>query len=130
MQPELVNSAIENKFDALLFHGTGLGHLPISDPEGDSIENAKLRLILEDFCAEDGIAVVVAQTINGPINLNVYSKGREQQEIGIIGHGSLCPPESALIKLHHLLSLGEGVDAVRNGWKEDLVGENPPYSKE
>lgn len=130
LQPELVNSAIENKFDALLFHGTGLGHLPISDPEGDSIENAKLRLILEDFCAEDGIAVVVAQTINGPINLNVYSKGREQQEIGIIGHGSLCPPESALIKLHHLLSLGEGVDAVRNGWKEDLVGENPPYSKE
>ena len=97
LQPELVNSAIENKFDALLFHGTGLGHLPISDPEGDSIENAKLRLILEDFCAEDGIAVVVAQTINGPINLNVYSKGREQQEIGIIGHGSLCPPESALI---------------------------------
>ena len=80
--PELVNSAIENKFDALLFHGTGLGHLPISDPEGDSIENAKLRLILEDFCAEDGIAVVVAQTINGPINLNVYSHAHQSWLLG------------------------------------------------
>ena len=130
LQPELVNAAIENKFDALLFHGTGLGHLPISDPEEDSIENRKLRVILEDYCAQDGIAVVVAQTINGPINLNVYSKGREQQEIGIIGHASLCPPESALIKLHHLLSLGEGNDAVRNGWMEDLVGENPPFARE
>ena len=130
LQPELVNFAIESKFDALLFHGTGLGHLPISDPEEDSLENVKLRVILEDFCADGGIAVVVAQTINGPINLNVYSKGRDQQEIGIIGHGSLCPPESALVKLHHLLSLGEGLDSIRRGWADDLVGENPPYSKE
>jgi len=31
LHSDLVNSAIELGYDALLFHGTGLGHLPISD---------------------------------------------------------------------------------------------------
>ena len=84
--------------------------------------------MLEDHISEGGVVVVVAQTVHGPINMNVYSKGREQQEIGVIGHGSLCPPGSALVKLHHLLSVG-GREAVIDGWGADLVGENPPYSR-
>ena len=73
--------------------------------------------MLEDHCANDGV-VVVAQTIHGPMNMNVYAKGREQQEMGIIGHGSLCPPGSALVKLHHLLSRGGGRETVAsNGLK-------------
>ncbi|MDP6220998.1 MAG: asparaginase domain-containing protein, partial [Candidatus Thalassarchaeaceae archaeon] len=94
LQPDMVQAAIDAEFDALLFHGTGLGHLPISDPEGDSLENTRLRVMLEDHCAQGGVVVVVAQTVHGPINMNVYSKGREQQGMGIIGHGSLCPPGS------------------------------------
>jgi glutamyl-tRNA(Gln) amidotransferase subunit D len=130
LQPELVKAGIEGGFDALLFHGTGLGHLPISDPQDDSVENTVLRLMLEDHCANDGVVVVVAQTIEGPINMNVYAKGREQQAMGIIGHGSLCPPTSALVKLHHLLSRGERRDGVAAGWVEDLCGENPDDSRE
>jgi L-asparaginase/Glu-tRNA(Gln) amidotransferase subunit D len=107
-----------------------LGHLPISDPQDDSVENTVLRLMLEDHCANDGVVVVVAQTIEGPINMNVYAKGREQQAMGIIGHGSLCPPTSALVKLHHLLSRGEGRDGVAAGWVEDLCGENPDDARE
>ena len=67
--------------------------------------------------------------IVGPVNMNVYSKGREQQEMGIIGNGSLCPPGSALVKLHHLLSVS-GKEGVPGGWERDLVGENPPFSRE
>ena len=58
--------------------------------------------------------------------MDVYDKGRDQQEMGISGHGSRCPPSSALVKLHHLLSRDEGRDAVAEGWESDLVGENPP----
>tara|TARA_B100001964_G_scaffold195792_1_gene220022 strand:+ start:307 stop:798 length:492 start_codon:yes stop_codon:yes gene_type:complete len=130
LQPDLVKAVIEGNFDALIFHSTGLGHLPISDPQEDSQENTILRLMLEDHCANDGVVVVVAQTIEGPINLNVYAKGRAQQEMGIIGHGSLCPPGSALVKLHHLLSRGGGRDTVAEGWLEDLCGENPDDSRE
>ncbi len=128
LHPDLVQGAIDSGFDALLFHGTGLGHLPISDPQEDSLENTRLRVMLEDHVSGGGVVVVVPQTIHGPINMNVYSKGREQQEMGIIGHGSLCPPGSALVKLHHLLSVG-GREAVSDGWDSDLVGENPAFSR-
>ena len=60
LQPDMVQAAIDAEFDALLFHGTGLGHLPISDPEGDSLENTRLRVMLEDHCAQGGVVVVVA----------------------------------------------------------------------
>ena len=125
LDSNLVMLAIKDDFDAIVLHGTGLGHLPISDPQDDSPENTKLRLMLEDHCANDGVVVAVAQTIHGPMNMNVYAKGREQQEIGIIGHGSLCPPGSALVKLHHLLSRGGGRETVASNWTEDLCGENP-----
>ena len=125
LDPNLVMLAIKDDFDAIVLHGTGLGHLPISDPQDDSPENTKLRLMLEDHCANDGVVVVVAQTIHGPMNMNVYAKGREQQEMAIIGHGSLCPPGSALVKLHHLLSRGGGRETVASNWTEDLCGENP-----
>ena len=129
LHPDMVQAAIDSGFEALLFHGTGLGHLPISDPEQDSLENTRLKVMLEDHIADDGVVVVVAQTIHGPINMNVYSKGREQQEIGVIGHGSMCPPGSALVKLHHLLSSESGRQGVSEGWTDDLVGENPPFSR-
>ena len=125
LDPNLIMLAIKDDFDAIVLHGTGLGHLPISDPQDDSPENTKLRLMLEDHCANDGVVVVVAQTIHGPMNMNVYAKGREQQEMGIIGHGSLCPPGSALVKLHHLLSRGGDRETVASNWTEDLCGENP-----
>ena len=47
-------------FAALLFHGTGLGPLPLSDPESDSLENTRLRVMLEDHIAQGGVVVVVA----------------------------------------------------------------------
>ena len=125
LDPNLVMLAIKDGFDAIVLHGTGLGHLPISAPQDDSPENTKLRLMLEDHSANDGVVVVVAQTIHGPMNMNVYAKGREQQEMGIIGHGSLCPPGSALVKVHHLLSRGGGRETVAKNWTEDLCGENP-----
>lgn len=125
LDPNLVMLAIKDGFDAIVLHGTGLGHLPISDPQDDSPENTKLRLMLEDHCSNGGVVIVVAQTIHGPMNLNVYAKGREQQDMGVIGHGSLCPPGSALVKLHHLLSRGGGQETVASNWTEDLCGENP-----
>ena len=125
LDPNLVMLAIKDGFDAIVMHGSGLGHLPISDPQEDSPENTKLRLMLEDHCSNGGVVVVVAQTIHGPMNMNVYAKGREQQNMGIIGHGSLCPPGSALVKLHHLLSRGRGQETVASNWTEDLCGENP-----
>ena len=71
---------------------------------------------------------MTAEAVHGPVNMNVYAKGRNQRSIGLIGHGSMCPPGSAVVKLHYLLSEGLDINGVREAWEADLVGENPPDS--
>jgi glutamyl-tRNA(Gln) amidotransferase subunit D len=112
---------LASKYDAILFHGTGLGHLPIEDPNNDSPENVAMRQAVSEYCSNGGIAVMTTQCIHGPIHMDVYSKGRDQQELGILGNQATTGPEAALVKLHFLLSTGED---VRAGWKTDLCGEN------
>ena len=69
------------------------------------------------------IPVIVAnQCINGPIDLNVYSKGRSQQALGILGHGINGSPEGLLVKVHWLLSQQK---SLSNALTENLCGENP-----
>jgi len=112
---------LASKYDAILFHGTGLGHLPIEDPNGDSPENAEMREAVANYCSKGGIAVMTSQCIHGPIHMDVYSKGRDQQNMGIVGNHATIGPDAALVKLHFLLSIGAD---VRTGWDANLCGEN------
>ena len=123
LDPNLVMLAIKDGFDAIVMHGSGLGHLPISDPQEDSPENTKLRLMLEDHCSNGGVVVVVAQTIHGPMNMNVYAKGREQQSLDLLGHGLTCHADTVAVKVHYLLSADL---SIREHLHLDMCGENPP----
>jgi glutamyl-tRNA(Gln) amidotransferase subunit D len=113
--------ALASNYDAILFHGTGLGHLPIEDPNGDSPENVAMRQAVADYCANGGVAVMVTQCIHGPIHMDVYSKGREQQKLGVLGNHATTGPDTALVKLHFLLSTDQD---VQSGWGANLCGEN------
>ena len=122
--PEHIAALVSTKPDAIHVHGTGLGHLPISDPNGDSPENLEVERTLNSYIKDGGIVVMSTQTIYGPVHLDVYSKGREQQEMGIIGHGSIGPPELSLIKLHYLLSRFRGeYSEIKKIWPTSLCGE-------
>ena len=110
-----------SNYDAILFHGTGLGHLPIEDPNGDSPENVAMQQAITDYCSNGGVAVMSTQCIHGPIHMDVYSKGRDQQEMGLIGNHATTGPDTALVKLHFLLSIGLDIEA---GWMANLCGEN------
>ena len=112
---------LAHHYDAILFHGTGLGHLPIEDPNDDSPENVAMREAISSYCSQGGIAVMTTLCIHGPVHLDVYSKGREQQELGILGNHATLGPDAALIKLHFLLSSGQDIKA---GWATNLCGEN------
>ena len=128
LSPGLLEAVIETTPDAMVIRGTGLGHIPILDPLGDSPENGGVADALS-AAVEKGIPVIVtAEAVHGPVNMNVYAKGRNQRSIGLIGHGSMCPPGSAVVKLHYLLSKGLDINGVREAWEIDLVGENPPDS--
>ena len=113
---EIVDAASSNT-DALVIHGTGLGHLPIEDSNGDTPQNLELRDAIEQLNIP---ALIVNQCIHGPVNMNVYSKGRIQQEIGLLGHGITSSPEAAIMKLHFALSNGMDVGLVMS---QNLIGE-------
>ena len=124
LRPEHIDALASTNPDALHIHGTGLGHLPIADPNRDSPENPAIQQSLTSFIENGGIVVMSTQAINGPVHLDVYSKGREQREMGIIGHGSVGPPESSLVKLHYLLSkLGPNHSEINSAWSNSLCGE-------
>ncbi len=119
LHSDLLDAAINSGYSAIIIHGTGLGHLPIENPNGDAPENDKLFKTIES----SSIPVIIAnQCINGPVDLNVYSKGRNQQQIGILGHGATSSPEALLAKVHWALSNGKGLEIL----KENLCGENQP----
>lgn len=117
LHSDLLEAAVNANYSAILIHGTGLGHLPIEDPNGDAPENMKLAQFIESA----KIPIVVGnQCINGPVDLNVYSKGRHQQEIGVLGHGSTSSPEALLAKMHWALSNNKDLSILT----ENLCGEN------
>ena len=117
LHADLLEAAQSSGYSAILIHGTGLGHLPIENPTGDAPENDKLAKVIEN----SPIPVIVAnQCINGPVDLNVYSKGRNQREIGVLGHGSTSSPEALLAKIHWALSNEKGLEIL----SENVCGEN------
>ncbi len=116
---DLLDAAIQSGYASIIIHGTGLGHLPIENPNGDAPENDDLYQMIES----SPIPVIIAnQCINGPVDLNVYSKGRIQQEIGVIGHGGTSSPEALMAKVHWALSNGKDLSILN----ENLCGENQP----
>lgn len=106
---------------AIIIHGTGLGHLPIDNPQKDAPENAELWRALYR-CANREIPIIItSQCINGPVDMNVYAKGRKQQEMGLLGHGVTTSPDSIAAKVHWALC--EGKD-IAETLAKDLCGEN------
>ena len=117
LQSDLLEAAVNANYSAILILGTGLGHLPIENPNGDAPENEKIA----QFIQSSPIPVIVGnQCINGPVDLNVYSKGRHQQEIGVLGHGTTSSPEALLTKIHWLLSNDKELSILN----QNLCGEN------
>ena len=101
---EHIEAIVKGGCDAIVIHGTGLGHLPIEDSMGDAPENLTLWRTLVR-CINREIPVIIAnQCIFGPVNMNVYSKGRDQQKIGLLGHGISAAPDTIAIKVHWILS--------------------------
>ena len=124
LQADQIVHAAKNGYGGILFWGTGLGHLPIDDP-GDAPENTEVKEALSKYVADGGVAVITTQCLAGPVHLDVYSKGRDQQDLGVLGHGTNFIPEVAMVKLHYLLSREMSSEKVALAWSENLVGENP-----
>ena len=121
LHAEHIEAVVQTGVQAIVVHGTGLGHLPIDDPGKDAPENTKVWRTLTRCVNREIPIVVTSQCINGPVDMNVYSKGRKQIEMGFIGHGSVASPETMIVKVHWALSNSKTVaDAIG----QDLCGES------
>jgi len=106
MDPRIIDVLTKNKYKGLVLEGTGLGHVPL-----------KLKESIGKFLKR-GIVVMTSQCLNGRVNMNVYSRGRELQEIGVVS-GEDMLPEVAFIKLSWLLANYEKKEEI-----EELIGMN------
>ena len=113
LHSEEIEAIVLTGVQAIIIQGTGLGHLPIEDPAKDAPENSKLWRALTRCINREIPVVVTNQCIHGPVDMNVYSKGRKQIAMGILGHGSVAAPETVVVKVHWALSNGMKIqDAV------------------
>ncbi len=90
-------------YEGLILVGTGLTNFPINEIDEHTKENTKIKNILSELAKKIPV-VMTLQTVYGRVNMNVYTTGRDLQELGILGNYSSLITETAFIKLAWLLS--------------------------
>lgn len=101
-------------YKGIILELLGLGHCPAQDAEHNWLPTIK-RLV------EKGMVICGAtQTINGRLNLNVYSTGRDLQKTGLIALADMHP-ETAFVKLGWVLGHSSW---IRDGKIEQKMLEN------
>ena len=84
--PRQIKNLIDSGFNAIIFEGTGLGH--VGNTMYDAIKDAK----------EKGLFLgMTSQCIDGRVSMTVYDSGRDLLELGIVPLENMTP-ETALVK--------------------------------
>ncbi len=109
-------------FDGLILEGTGLGHTPIQTPTKECKEHELIKEELKYLTQNGTIVVMTTGCIFGVANQEVYSKGRDQQEIGIIC-GKDMLSSTAQVKLAWLLANEPDKEQVKKLMLTNLRGE-------
>ena len=105
--PKIIKFLIDSGFKAIIFEGTGLGH--VGKNLYDSVKQAH----------ESGLFMgMTSQCIDGRVGMNVYESGRDLQEFGIVPLSNLLP-ETALVKA--MWALGNSKDIAE---MKDLMIQN------
>ncbi|MDP3698833.1 MAG: Glu-tRNA(Gln) amidotransferase subunit GatD [Nanoarchaeota archaeon] len=104
-------------YKGLIIEGTGLGHTPGQAPNKESLIHKKIYPALKKLTASGCVVVMTTQCIFGGVNMNVYDKGRDLLELGVIP-GKDMLANTALVKLSWLLGNFSQEQAKK------LLGEN------
>ena len=120
MFPEEFEFFAEKKYKGLVIEGTGLGHTPGQAPNKEAAIHKKIYPAIKKIISSGCIVVMTTQCLFGGVNMNVYSKGRDLLELGIIS-GKDMLPNTALVKLSWLL--GNYPKKVKELMGKNLRGE-------
>ena len=109
--PKIINFLIESGFKAIIFEGTGLGH--VGKNMYESVKKAN----------ESGLFMgMTSQCIDGRVGMNVYESGRDLLELGIIPLSNLIP-ETALVKAMWALGNSNDVSEMKNLMQKNIASE-------
>ena len=104
-------------YKGLVIEGTGLGHTPGQSPNKETEIHKKMYPAIKKVIDSGCVVVMTTQCLFGGVNMNVYDKGRDLQDVGVIS-GKDMLANTALVKLSWLLA----------NYKKDeineLVGKN------
>lgn len=119
MQPDIIDSLIDNGYRGIVIAGTGLGH--VNKPVYKALERAQKK----------GVAVyMTVQTLWGYVQMYVYETGRRLMELGVIPGANLLP-EVAYVKLCWALGQSDDLDKVKEIMLTSIAGEiteREPYN--
>ena len=118
-------------YKGLIIEGTGLGHTPGQVPNEEAKIHKKIYPALKKVIDSGCLVVMTTQCIFGMVNMNVYDKGRDLLDLGIIS-GQDMLANTALVKLSWLLD-NYKKDEVKDLIVRNLRGEineHLPYEEE
>ncbi len=119
MQPDIIDSLIDNGYRGIVIAGTGLGH--VNKPVYKALERAQKK----------GVAVyMTVQTLWGYVQMYVYETGRRLMELGVIPGANMLP-EVAYVKLCWALGQTDDLDKVKEIMLTSIAGEiteREPYN--
>ncbi|MHA1459106.1 MAG: Glu-tRNA(Gln) amidotransferase subunit GatD [Promethearchaeota archaeon] len=111
MESELIDFYIDKGYKGIVFAGTGLGH--ISTYVHETIKRA----------IQEGITILMTtQTLHGFVGMDVYSTGRELQNLGVIP-GKNILPEVGYVKLGWVLGQTQDPDEIKSLLLTNIAGE-------
>ena len=108
----------------MVIEGTGLGHTPGQAPNKESVIHKKIYPAIKKLVDSGCVVVMTTQCLFGGVNMNVYDKGRDLQELGVIS-GQDMLANTALVKLSWLLG-NFSQEQVKELLSENLRGEINP----
>ena len=110
-EPKQIDALIDLGFKAIIFEGTGLGH--VGNTMYDAVKKAN----------QHGLFLgMTSQCIDGRVKMTVYESGRDLLEMGIIPLENMIP-EVALVKTMWALGNSEDKDELKKLLLENIASE-------
>jgi glutamyl-tRNA(Gln) amidotransferase subunit D len=111
LDPKIMDYVISSGYKAIIFEGTGLGH--VGKVMYESIGRAKRKGVFMGM---------TSQCIDGMVRMTVYESGRDLLNLGVIPLGNMIP-ETALVKAMWALGNSKDVNEMAKLMIENIAAE-------
>ena len=111
LDPKIIDFIISSGYKAMIFEGTGLGHI------------GKIMYEYVDKAKKKGLFMgMTSQCIDGMVRMTVYESGRDLLNLGIIPLSNMIP-ETALVKAMWALGNSKNPEEMEKLMKENIALE-------